>query len=162
MGAVQALGERFWMERLLRLAADNGRSGEVPVAAVVLDPAGLAIGWGTNRRERDGDPLGHAELQAIRQATALQGDWRCNDLTLLVTLEPCPMCAAALVQSRMGRVVFGAHDRKRGALGSVLDLSRDRSAHHVMTVSGGLLAEACQQQLQSWFRARRTGAGSGH
>ena len=85
-----------WMERLLRQADRVGRSGEVPVAAVVLDPQGRAIGWGVNRREQDQDPLGHAELQALGQAARLRGDWRFNDHTLVVTLEPCPMCAGAL------------------------------------------------------------------
>ena len=146
-----------WMERLLRQADRVGRSGEVPVAAVVLDPQGRAIGWGVNRREQDQDPLGHAELQALAQAARLRGDWRFNDHTLVVTLEPCPMCAGALVQARMGRVVYGASDPKRGALGSCLHLGESRTAHHHLEVIGGVLAEPCRQQLQSWFRQRRTG-----
>ena len=146
-----------WMERLLRQADRVGRSGEVPVAAVVLDPQGRAIGWGVNRREQDHDPLGHAELQALAQAARLRGDWRFNDHTLVVTLEPCPMCAGALVQARMGRVVYGASDPKRGALGSCLHLGESRTAHHHLEVIGGVLAEPCRQQLQSWFRQRRTG-----
>ena len=146
-----------WMERLLRQADRVGRSGEVPVAAVVLDPQGRAIGWGVNRREQDQDPLGHAELQALSQAARLRGDWRFNDHTLVVTLEPCPMCAGALVQARMGRVVYGASDPKRGALGSCLHLGESNTAHHHLEVIGGVLAEPCRQQLQSWFRQRRTG-----
>lgn len=146
-----------WMERLLRQADRVGRSGEVPVAAVVLDPQGRAIGWGVNRREQDQDPLGHAELQALSQAARLRGDWRFNDHTLVVTLEPCPMCAGALVQARMGRVVYGASDPKRGALGSCLHLGESSTAHHHLEVIGGVLAEPCRQQLQSWFRQRRTG-----
>ena len=146
-----------WMERLLRQADRVGRSGEVPVAAVVLDPQGRAIGWGVNRREQDQDPLGHAELQALGQAARLRGDWRFNDHTLVVTLEPCPMCAGALVQARMGRVVYGASDPKRGALGSCLHLGESKTAHHHLEVIGGVLAEPCRQQLQSWFRQRRTG-----
>ena len=146
-----------WMERLLRQADRVGRSGEVPVAAVVLDPQGRAIGWGVNRRELDQDPLGHAELQALGQAARLRGDWRFNDHTLVVTLEPCPMCAGALVQARMGRVVYGASDPKRGALGSCLHLGESKTAHHHLEVIGGVLAEPCRQQLQSWFRQRRTG-----
>ena len=144
-----------WMERLLRRAAAVGDAGEIPVAAVVLDPHGRAIGWGSNRRERDQQPLGHAELVALQQAARLRQDWRFNGCTLLVTLEPCPMCAGALVQARMGRVVFGAVDPKRGALGGCLNLASDPSAHHHMQVSGGLLAEACSQQLETWFRRRR-------
>ena len=143
------------MERLLRRAEVVGAQGEIPVAAVVLDAQGRAIGWGSNRRERDQHPLGHAELVALQQAARLRGDWRFNDCTLLVTLEPCPMCAGALVQARMGQVVFGAFDPKRGALGGCLDLSRDRSAHHHMQVLGGCRAEACSAQLEAWFRQRR-------
>ena len=143
------------MERLLRRADRVGEEGEIPVAAVVLDGSGRAIGWGCNRRERDQQPLGHAELVALQQAARLRRDWRFNDCTLLVTLEPCPMCAGALVQARMGRVIFGAADPKRGGLGGVLDLSADASAHRSMTVLGGVQAERCSAQLQRWFRRRR-------
>ena len=144
-----------WMERLLRRAERVGEEGEIPVAAVVLDANGRAIGWGSNRRERDQQPLGHAELVALQQAARLRGDWRFNDCTLIVTLEPCPMCAGALVQARMGRVIFGAGDPKRGGLGGVLDLSSDPSAHHHMEVLGGIAAERCSAQLEAWFRQRR-------
>jgi tRNA(adenine34) deaminase len=145
----------LWMGRLLRLAATAGERGEVPVAAVVLDGQGHAVGWGSNQRQRKQKPLGHAELMALEQAARLRGDWRMNDCTLLVTLEPCPMCAGALVQARVGRVVFGASDSKRGALGGCLNLATDPSAHHRMAVVGGVLAEACSQQLELWFRRRR-------
>jgi tRNA(adenine34) deaminase len=150
-----ALNREAWMERLLRRADAVGAQGEIPVAAVVLDAQGRAIGWGSNRRERDQQPLGHAELVALQQAARLRGDWRFNDCTLLVTLEPCPMCAGALVQARLGVVVFGASDPKRGGLGGCLDLSRDPSAHHRMQVLGGCRAEACSAQLEAWFRQRR-------
>ena len=110
------------MQRLLREADRAGQDGEVPVAAAVLDARGRCLGWGRNRREQDQDPLGHAELVALRQAATILGDWRFNHCTLLVTLEPCPMCAGALVQARMGRVIFATSDPKRGALGSCLDL----------------------------------------
>ena len=148
------------MDRLLRRAERVGREGEIPVAAVVLDGAGRAIGWGSNRRERQQQPLGHAELVALNQAARLRGDWRFNDCTLLVTLEPCPMCAGALVQARVGHVVYGAADPKRGALGGVLDLSQCRSAHHHMRVTGGVRSEACATQLEQWFRRRRQPRGS--
>ena len=150
-----AIDAPSWMERLLRRAERVGREGEIPVAAVVLDAYGLAIGWGSNRRERDQQPLGHAELVALQQAARLRGDWRFNDCTLIVTLEPCPMCAGALVQARMGRVIFGAGDPKRGGLGGVLDLSSDPSAHHHMEVMGGIAADRCSAQLEAWFRQRR-------
>jgi tRNA(adenine34) deaminase len=146
---------RLWMERLLRRAASVGAEGEIPVAAVVLDGQNRAIGWGCNRRERDQQPLGHAELVALQQAARLRGDWRFNDCRLIVTLEPCPMCAGALVQARMGDVIFGASDPKRGGLGGTLNLATHNSAHHHMRVTGGLLAPACSQQLEDWFRQRR-------
>lgn len=149
------------MERLLRRADAVGLEGEVPVAAVVLDPQGRCIGWGSNRRHLRQDPLGHAELVALRQAAGLRGSWRFNDCTLLVTLEPCPMCAGALVQARMGRVVFATGDPKRGALGGCLDLSRDASAHHRMEVVGRLLEAKARQQLEAWFQQRRGLPGQG-
>lgn len=147
--------QQLWMHRLLRLAEVCGQRGEVPVAAVVLDQHGRAVGWGSNRRQRDQKPLAHAELLAVDQAARLRGDWRMNDCTLLVTLEPCPMCAGALVQARVGRVVFGAPDPKRGALGGCLNLANDPSAHHHMDVVAGVLEEDCRQQLALWFKRRR-------
>lgn len=146
---------QLWMERLLRHARRVGESGEIPVAAVLLDAHGHALGWGSNRRHRDQDPLGHAELVALRQAACLRRDWRFNDCTLLVTLEPCPMCAGALIQSRVGRVVYAAADPKRGALGGCLDLAADPSAHHHMAVRGGLAGPAAEALLSDWFRSRR-------
>ena len=144
-----------WMALVLRRAEQVGREGEIPVAAVILDEQGRCIGWGSNRRHRRQDPLGHAELVALRQAAALRGGWRFNGCTLVVTLEPCPMCAGALVQARMGRVVFAAGDPKRGALGGCLDLSQDPSAHHAMEVVGQVLEAEASQQLGGWFQERR-------
>lgn len=151
----------LWMDRLLRLAERAGESGEIPVSAVILDGVGRALGWGSNRRHRQQDPLGHAELLALAQAAALRCDWRFNDCTLLVTLEPCPMCAGALIQARVGWVVYGAPDPKRGALGGCLDLSHDPSAHHRMHVVGGVRGQRASALLESWFRSRRR-RGSGH
>ncbi|KEF43433.1 MAG: cytidine deaminase [Cyanobium sp. CACIAM 14] len=145
----------LWMDRLLRRAHASGAEGEIPVAAALLDGAGRCLGWGSNRRHTRADPLGHAELLALRQAAASRGDWRFNDCTLLVTLEPCPMCAGALIQARVGTVVFAAADAKRGALGGSLDLSRHPSAHHHMRVVGGILGESAGRQLEDWFRRRR-------
>jgi tRNA(adenine34) deaminase len=145
----------LWMDRLLRRAARVGEEGEVPVAAVVLDGGGRAVGWGSNRRARHRDPLGHAEIVALRQAAFSRGDWRFNDCTLLVTLEPCPMCAGALIQARMGTVVFAAPDPKRGGLGGCLDLAADPSAHHAMRVIAGVREAAARRLLEEWFRQRR-------
>ncbi|MFM1799228.1 MAG: tRNA-specific adenosine deaminase [Cyanobacteriota bacterium] len=146
---------RLWMERLLRRASQVGSQGEVPVAAVVLDEQGRAVGWGSNRRHHGLDPLGHAELVALRQASALLGTWRLHRCTLLVTLEPCPMCAGALIQARMGTVVFAASDPKRGALGGCLNLADDASAHHRLQVLAGLEGERAERQLKEWFKRRR-------
>ena len=154
-GPGDSRSDGLWMERLLRRAALVGEAGEIPVAAVVLNERGQAIGWGSNRRETDQQPLAHAELVALQQAARLRQDWRFNGCTLVVTLEPCPMCAGALVQARMGRVVYGAADPKRGALGGCLNLALDPSAHHHMRVTGGVLAERCSAQLEAWFRRRR-------
>ncbi len=148
----------LWMDRLLRRARAVGAQGEIPVAAALLDGDGRCLGWGSNRRHRRGDPLGHAELLALRQAAASRGDWRFNECTLIVTLEPCPMCAGALIQARVGTVVYGAADPKRGALGGSLDLSRHASAHHHMRVVGGVRGECAGRQLEEWFRLRRTGS----
>lgn len=143
------------MGRLLRLAERVGAGGEIPVAAAVLDGEGRCVGWGSNRRHREQDPLGHAELVALAQAARCRGSWRFNGCTLLVTLEPCPMCAGALVQARMGRVVYAAADPKRGGLGSCLNLATDPSAHHHMQVNGGVLARPAQTLLENWFQQRR-------
>ena len=146
----------IWMARLLRLAATVGSAGEIPVAAVVLDRQGHCVGWGSNRRHHQADPLGHAELVALRQAALARRDWRFNDCTLLVTLEPCPMCAGAMIQARVGTVVFAAADPKRGGLGGSLDLANHRSAHHPMRVVGGVRGQEAAQQLERWFRERRS------
>ncbi|MEB3198992.1 MAG: nucleoside deaminase [Synechococcaceae cyanobacterium] len=150
-----AIDHDLWMARLLRLAERVGAEGEVPVAAAVLDSQARCLGWGSNRRHRGDDPLGHAELVALRQAAGVRRDWRFNDCTLLVTLEPCPMCAGALVQARVGCVVFGAGDPKRGALGGCLDLAHHPSAHHHMRVIAGVRGEQAKGQLERWFRQRR-------
>lgn len=146
---------QLWMERLLRRASRLGELGEVPVAAVVLDQRGRAVGWGINQRHHQQDPLGHAELMALRQASASLGQWRLNGCTLLVTLEPCPMCAGALIQARVGTVIFATGDPKRGALGGALNLASHGSAHHHLRVMSGLKGEEAQRQLQGWFKRRR-------
>lgn len=144
-----------WMSRLINRAKRIGLIGEIPVSAVVLDESGHCIGYGSNDRERKKNPLGHAEIMALRQAALIKNDWRLNECTLIVTLEPCPMCTGALIQSRIGQVIFGAKDPKRGALGSVLDLSKDKSAHHKLIVKGGVLEKAAGDQLKEWFKHRR-------
>jgi tRNA(adenine34) deaminase len=132
-------------------------SGDVPVGAVVLGPAGEVIAAGHNVRERDGDPTGHAEIVAIRAAAAAVGGWRLTDCTLVVTLEPCTMCAGAIVLARLGRLVFGAYDEKAGAVGSLWDVVRDRRLNHRPQVVGGVLADRCQMLLDDFFAHQRLG-----
>ena len=144
-----------WMKRLIGMADRCGSSGEVPVAAVILDEEWKCIGRGSNRREKLGDPLGHAELIAIRQAAWIKSNWRLNDCTLIVTLEPCVMCTAALIQSRISKVIFGAYDPKRGGLGGSIDLAKHKSAHHKVIFKGGVMEEETRLQLQNWFQERR-------
>lgn len=128
---------------------------DVPVGAVVIDAAGEIIGRGHNRREVDADPLGHAELMAISAAASMREQWRLDGCTLVVTLEPCAMCAGALVGSRIDRVVFGAFDDKAGAVGSMWDLLRDRAALHHPEVTSGVRAEESQVLLREFFAAKR-------
>ncbi len=130
-------------------------SGDVPVGAVVLDPAGQVVGRGRNVREERCDPTGHAEMVALRQAAAAAGTWRLAEHTLVVTLEPCAMCAGALVAARVGAVAFGAWDPKAGACGSVWDLVRDRLALHRAQVIGSVLEPECAAILRDFFADRR-------
>lgn len=143
----------------MRLALDEARgalaTGDVPVGAVVLDPAGEVIGRGRNTRERDADPTGHAEVVAIREAAAARGEWRLEDCTLVVTLEPCTMCAGAVVASRIKTLVFGAWDEKAGAVGSLWDLVRDRRLNHRPEVVSGVLAEESSALLVDFFAQHR-------
>ncbi|MFJ2110324.1 MULTISPECIES: tRNA adenosine(34) deaminase TadA [unclassified Streptomyces] len=140
------------MRLALDQAAAAGRAGDVPVGAVVLSPAGTVLASGHNEREATGDPTAHAEVLAIRRAAAKLGEWRLTGCTLVVTLEPCTMCAGALVQSRVDRVVFGALDEKAGAAGSLWDVVRDRRLNHRPEVIHGVLAEECATLLTTFFR----------
>lgn len=131
------------------------RGGDVPVGAVVLSPDGTTVlASGHNEREATGDPTAHAEILALRRAAASLGAWRLAGCTLVVTLEPCTMCAGALVQARVDRVVYGARDEKAGAAGSLWDLVRDRRLNHRPEVVEGVLAEECAGLLTAFFRDR--------
>ena len=141
------------------LALDEARAAlttdDVPVGAVVLDPTGTVVATGRNHREADADPTGHAELQALRAAARARGEWRLDGHTLVVTLEPCTMCAGAIVQARVARVVFGAYDDKAGAVGSLWDVVRDRRLHHRPEVVAGVRADECAALLLDFFGDRR-------
>ena len=143
------------MGRALDLARGAGADGDVPVGAVVVSPTGQVIGEGCNLREVDGDPTAHAEVVALRAAARHAGEWRLEDCTLVVTLEPCPMCAGALVLSRISTLVFGAWDPKLGACGSVWDIVRDRRATHRVEVIGGVREAECSQVLLDFFAGHR-------
>ncbi|TXJ04321.1 MAG: nucleoside deaminase [Aeromicrobium sp.] len=143
------------MRRALALAQEAVSDGDVPVGAVVLDVSGQIIGEGRNIRERDGDPSGHAEIVALRDAAATLGSWRLDDCTLVVTLEPCAMCAGALVGARISHLVFGAFDEKAGAVSSVWDLVRDRRLNHRPEVTSGVLADESAEMLRDFFQAER-------
>ncbi|MEU9454651.1 tRNA adenosine(34) deaminase TadA [Streptomyces sp. NPDC048277] len=143
----------------MRLALDEAgqavRGGDVPVGAVVLSPDGTTVlASGHNEREATGDPTAHAEVLTLRRAAARLGEWRLTGCTLVVTLEPCTMCAGALVQSRVDRVVYGARDDKAGAAGSLWDVVRDRRLNHRPEVVEGVLAEESARLLTDFFRTR--------
>ena len=133
---------------------------DVPVGAVILDEAGTIVVRARNRRELDTDPTAHAEILAIRQAARAIGSWRLTGLTLVVTLEPCTMCAGAVTLSRLGRLVYGAEDPKAGAAGSLWDVLRDNRLNHRPEVIGGVLAEECGAVLREFFASRRPIGGS--
>lgn len=130
-------------------------SGDVPVGAVVLDEIGRLVGIGSNRRELLSDPVGHAEIVAIKSAARALGKWRLDGCTLVVTLEPCAMCAGAIAQSRISRLVFGAFDEKAGAVGSLMDVLRDPRALQKVEVISGVMQDECAKVLSDFFKERR-------
>lgn len=144
-----------WMGLAIAQAELAAMSDDVPVGAVVVDGAGAVLGVGCNRREVDGDPTAHAEVLALRAAAATTGSWRLEGCTLAVTLEPCVMCAGAVVLSRIDRLVLGAWDAKAGACGSVWDLVRDRRVNHRVEVVGGIRDGECADLLLDFFRRHR-------
>ena len=144
------------MEAALSIAQSVwDKSNDVPIGAVVLNADGEIIGKGGNERELTGDPTAHAEIIALRSAAEKIGSWRLEDCTLVVTLEPCAMCAGAILQSRIPRVVFGAWDVKAGAVGSLWDLLRDRRSLHQVEVISGVLEHRSQELLKKFFEAVR-------
>jgi tRNA(adenine34) deaminase len=143
------------MRLALEQAVLTAGSADVPVGAIVVDADGELLGVGCNARELTGDPTAHAEVLALRAAAAALGTWRLSGCTLVVTLEPCTMCAGALVLARVSRVVFGALDPKAGAVGSLWDVVRDRRLNHRPEVLGGVLAEKCGELLRAFFEGRR-------
>lgn len=154
-------GRESSFEPAMRLALDQAagvssdEDPDVPVGAVVLDDSGAVVGAGRNRREADNDPTAHAEIVAMRRAAAALGRWRLDGCTLVVTLEPCTMCAGAAVAARVSRLAYGAADPREGAAGSLWDVLRDRRLSHRVEVIGGILEEECARPLREFFGRRR-------
>jgi tRNA(adenine34) deaminase len=148
------------MRDALAEARAASATSDVPIGAVVLDGSGAIVGRGRNRREADADPTGHAEVLALRQAATTRGEWRLDGCTLVVTLEPCTMCAGAAVLARVERVVFGAFDDKAGAVGSLWDVVRDRRLNHRPEVVSGVLAQESAALLLEFFAGHREGGPS--
>lgn len=145
------------MARALTLGRAAAVDGDVPVGAVVLDARGVVVGQGRNRREADGDPTAHAEILALREAAAALGGWRLDGCTLVVTLEPCTMCAGAIILARVQRVVFGAWEPKTGAAGSIRDVLRDSRLNHRVEVIGGVAEGESSAMLRAFFETHRVG-----
>ena len=141
-----------WMRRALAVAQSGGDAADVPVGAVVYGPDGSELATGRNERELTGDPTAHAEIVALRRAAEAVGGWRLTGCTMVVTLEPCTMCAGALVLARIGTLVFGAWEPKTGAVGSLWDVVRDRRLPHRLEVYGGVLEQDCADLVRSFFR----------
>ena len=143
------------MQAALSLAKAAGESGDVPVGAIVVNEAGEILSSGQNLREKNNDPTAHAEIVAMRQAAEKIGSWRLDGLTMVVTLEPCAMCAGAISQSRFKRLVFGAWDEKAGAVGSVWDLVRDGRSLNKVEVVSGIMEKECSEVLSNFFNTKR-------
>jgi tRNA(adenine34) deaminase len=143
------------MQQAISFAQEVKSSGDVPVGALIVNEDGEVLSFGKNEREKDNDPTAHAEIVAIRKASEKLGSWRLDDLTLIVTLEPCVMCAGAILQSRLKRLVFGAFDQKTGAVGSSLDVIRDVRALSKVEVISGVLESECAKLLTDFFATKR-------
>jgi tRNA(adenine34) deaminase len=144
-----------WIAKARELAQQAGKAGEIPVGAIIVDRDGKVIARAANAKERDCDATAHAEILAIRMAGKIKQNWHLNDCTLYVTLEPCPMCAGAIVQSRIKLLVYGADDPKTGAIQTVLNIPDSAASNHKLAVLGGVAETQCRQQLQTWFANKR-------
>lgn len=148
--------DQRWMREAIDLAAAAAAAGEVPIGCVIVhEPSGRVIGRGANRREADHDPTAHAEILAMREAGRALGHWRLVDCTLVVTLEPCPMCAGAIVNARVPKLVYGCDDPKAGAVRTLFQLCSDERLNHRVEVVSGVFMDECAELLRSFFRAQR-------
>jgi tRNA(adenine34) deaminase len=156
MGIPGMNNDEQWMQEAIRLAEQAGAMDEVPIGCVIVhEPSGRIIGTGFNRRELDGDATAHAEILAIREACRQVGHWRLLDCVLVVTLEPCPMCAGAIVNARIPRLVYGCDDPKAGAVRTLYRICEDSRLNHRVEVAGGVLGEQCTRLLRSFFKDKR-------
>ena len=144
-----------WMAKARELAQQAGTAGEIPVGAIIVDRDGKVIAQAANAKERNCDATAHAEILAIRMAGKIRQNWHLNHCTMYVTLEPCPMCAGAIVHSRIKLLVYGADDPKTGAIQTVLNIPDSAASNHKLAVLGGVAETQCRQQLQTWFANKR-------
>jgi tRNA(adenine34) deaminase len=144
-----------WMDQAISLAQQAGEAGEIPVGAIIVNNQGSAIATGINRKERDQDPTAHAEIVAIRKASRILKDWHLTGCTLYVTLEPCPMCAGAILQARISTLVYGADDPKTGSIRTVANLPDSPMSFHKLEAIAGIREQECQELLQAWFQKLR-------
>ena len=153
------LTHKRWMFEAWKLAQEAGENGDVPVGAIIVDGDGNCIAQASNRKERDQDPTAHAEILALRLGSQKLKTWHLNHCTLYVTLEPCPMCAGAIIQARIGLLVYGADDPKTGSIRTVANLPDGAVSNHRLLVLAGIRESACREQLQAWFAQRRKVSG---
>lgn len=147
---------QIWMERAISLAQQAGEAGEIPVGAIIVNNQGRSIATGVNRKERDRDPTAHAEIVAIREASRMLRDWHLTGCTLYVNLEPCPMCAGAILQARISTLVYGADDPKTGSIRTVANLPDSPVSCHKLEAIAGIRERECQELLQAWFKNLRS------
>lgn len=145
----------YWIAKALTLGQEAGEMGEVPVGAIIVDSKGNLVAQAANRKETEQDPTAHAEIMAIRIAAKTLHTWNLKDCTLYVTLEPCSMCTGAIIQSRLGLLVYGCDDPKSGTIRTVLNLPDSYCSNHRLAVISGIYEDECRQQLQKWFAKRR-------
>jgi tRNA(adenine34) deaminase len=151
------LKHRYWIKKALELAEEAGKQGDVPVGAIIVDKNNKLIAQASNRRERDKNAIAHAEILAIQKASQILQNWHLNKCTLYVTLEPCPMCAGAIIQARIGRLVYGTDDFKTGSIRTIINLPDSACSNHRLDVIAGIMELDCRNQLQNWFMHKRKG-----
>lgn len=145
----------YWMDKALLLAEEAGENGDVPVGAIITDNNNNLVSQASNRKERDKNPTSHAEILVISKASQILKTWHLNNCILYVTLEPCPMCTGAIIQARIGLLVYGADDLKTGTIRTVANLPDSACSNHNLKVIAGIRESACRKQLQSWFENKR-------